>query len=310
MNRRDVVRRMGAGLAALSSNKVTAGVSTPLTRKRVLRVAHVTDIHMQPLVGAAKGFEKCLHHLQGLADKPDLVINGGDAVMEAHGRSQDSVRRQWKLYQDVLKSENALPVLSCVGNHDIWCAQETQTAFADGRQWAMEELQMTHRYYSLTQAGWHIVVLDSVQPKVDGSWYTAHLDDEQFHWLEADLKATPPETPVLIVSHVPILAACVFFDGPRFAEDAWTVPARWMHSDTVRLTNLFHKHPNVKAALSGHIHLVDRVDYNGVSYFCNGAVSGAWWFGNYHHTAAGYGMVDLFDDGSVTNTYMANKGEQ
>ncbi|GAB3888208.1 hypothetical protein GCM10028825_20560 [Spirosoma agri] len=259
---------------------------------------------MQPLVGAAKGFEKCLHHVQNLPDKPDLIINGGDAIMEAHGRGQNSVRRQWQLYQDVLRNENAMPILSCIGNHDIWCKQETKTHFEDGRNWAMDELQLTTRYFSLDRNGWHIIVLDSVQPKPDGSWYTAHLDDEQYHWLEADLKAVSPETPILIVSHVPILAACVFFDGQRFTGENWNIPARWMHSDTIRLTSLFHTYPNIKSALSGHIHLVDRVDYNGISYFCNGAVSGAWWFGKYHHTAAGYALVDLYDDGSVTNTYV------
>lgn len=305
MNRRDVVRRVGAGLATLSASQwASAQPAVAPQPSRVLRVAHLTDIHIQPLLGAAKGFEKCLHHMQGLVDKPDLIINGGDAIMEAHGRGRDSVQRQWTLYQDVMRSENALPILNCIGNHDIWCKQENRTAFEDGRQWAMDQLQMTKRYYSLTQNGWHIVVLDSVQPKPDGSWYTAFLDDEQFHWLEADLKATPATTPVLVVSHVPILAACVFFDGQRFAGENWNVPARWMHSDTVRITDLFHRYPNVKAALSGHIHLVDRVDYNGVSYFCNGAVSGAWWFGKYHHTAAGYAVVDLFDNGSVVTNYM------
>ncbi|RYF46776.1 MAG: metallophosphoesterase, partial [Cytophagaceae bacterium] len=265
---------------------------------------HLTDTHMQPLIGAAKGFERCLHHVQGLTDKPDLIVNGGDAIMEAHGRQKDSVSRQWRLYGDVLRSENALPVLSCIGNHDIWCPKETKACFEAGRQWAMDEFQLTNRYYSLDQNGWHIVVLDSVQPKPDGSWYTAHLDDEQFNWLEADLKRTPVETPILVVSHVPILAACVFFDGQRFAGENWSVPSRWMHSDTVRITDLFHRYPNVKAALSGHIHLTDRVDYNGVSYFCNGAVSGAWWFGKYKHTAAGYALVDLFSDGSIVNTYV------
>ncbi|WP_080238926.1 metallophosphoesterase family protein [Spirosoma rigui] len=304
MHRRDVVRQMGAGLAALSiSNRVTAYPTTPAPA-RALRIAHLTDVHVQPLVGAAKGFEKCLHHVQHMADKPDLIINGGDAIMEAHGRGQDSVRRQWNLYNDVLRSENALPLVSCIGNHDIWMRQETAAAFGAGRQWAMDELKLSKRYYSLDRNGWHIVVLDSVQPKADGSWYTACLDEEQFNWLADDLKATPATLPVLVVSHVPILAACVFFDGQRFSGDNWNVPSRWMHSDTVRITSLFREHPNVKAALSGHIHLVDRVDYAGVSYFCNGAVSGAWWFGNYHHTAAGYAVVDLYDDGTVRNSYV------
>lgn len=304
MNRRDLVRRMGAGLAALSVNKLASGQSVIRPKQRVLRIAHLTDVHMQSMVGAAKGFEKCLHHVQNLPDKPDLIINGGDAIMEAHGRGKDSVSRQWQLYQSVLSSENALPIKSCLGNHDIWCKKETKVCFEAGRQWAMDEFQLAKRYYSFDQNGWHIIVLDSVQPKPDESWYTAHLDEEQFQWLESDLKATPIETPILVVSHVPILAACVFFDGDRFTNENWNVPARWMHSDTVRITNLFHKHPNVKAALSGHIHLVDRVDYNGISYFCNGAVSGAWWFGKYKQTAPGYGLVDLFSDGSVENTYV------
>ena len=305
MHRRDIIKKVGAGFAALSlCNRAIAHQPATATPARSLRIAHLTDVHVQPLVGAAKGFEKCLHHVQGMADKPDLIINGGDAIMEAHGRGQDSVRRQWKLYHDVLQSENALPMLNCIGNHDIWCKEETLASFGAGRQWAMDELQMPKRHYSLDKNGWHIVVLDSVQPKSDGSWYTACLDNEQFDWLANDLKNTPATTPVLVVSHVPILSACVFFDGQRFSGDNWNVPSRWMHSDTVRITSLFREHPNVKAALSGHIHLVDRVDYGGVSYFCNGAVSGAWWFGQYHHTAAGYAVVDLFDDGTVKNTYV------
>jgi Icc protein len=304
MNRRDLVRRLGAGFAALSVNNLASGHAAIQPKQRVFRIAHLTDIHMQPLIGAARGFEKCLHHVQSLPDKPDLIINGGDAIMEAHGRGKDSVHRQWQLYQSVLRNENALPILSCLGNHDIWCKKETKICFEAGRQWAMDECQMAKRYTSVDRNGWHIVMLDSVQPKPDESWYTAHLDEEQFQWLEADLKATPVETPILVVSHVPILAACVFFDGNRFTNETWNIPARWMHSDTVRLTSLFHKHPNVKAALSGHIHLVDRVDYNGISYFCNGAVSGAWWFGQYKQTAPGYALVDLFADGSVENTYV------
>jgi len=305
MNRRDLIRHTGAGLAALSSPHLITAQPAPLTKRRALRIAHLTDVHVQPIVGAAKGFARCLHHVQNLPEKPDLILNGGDAIMEAHGRSSDSVKRQWKSYNGVMQAENNLPILNCIGNHDIWCKAETHDAFAGGKQWAMDELQLPKRYYSLDKNGWHIIVLDSVQPKTDGSWYTAHVDEEQYNWLETDLKNTPAQTPVLIISHVPILAACVFFDGKRFAGDNWSVPARWMHSDTVRLTNLFYRYPNVKVALSGHIHLTDRVDYNGVTYFCNGAVSGAWWFGKYHHTPAGYAIVDLFDDGTVENRYAA-----
>ena len=304
MNRRQAIQQVGTGLAALSVSNEGIAQHATQPKKRVMRLAHLTDIHMMPLVGAAKGFEACLHHVQNLPDKPDLIINGGDSIMEAHGWGQTSVRRQWKLYQDVLKSENQIPVLSCIGNHDIFCRQETHMAFLDGRQWALDELQMTHRYYSISQQGWHIIMLDSIQTKADGSWFSAQIDDEQWHWLKADLKETPAEMPILLISHVPILAACVFFDGSRLTNDTWTVPTQMMHSDTRRLVNLFAHYPNVKAALSGHIHLVDRVEYRNIKYYCNGAVCGAWWFGEYHHTPPGYSLIDLYEDGSVENSYL------
>ena len=77
-----------------------------------------------------------------------------------------------------------------------------------------------------------------------------------------------------------------------------------MHIDARRIKNLFNKHQNVKLCLSGHEHLVDQVSYNNVTYCCNGAVSGAWWKGNYHECAPGYGVVDLYEDGSFNNQYV------
>ncbi|CCG98764.1 metallophosphoesterase [Fibrella aestuarina BUZ 2] len=309
MNRRNLLKTSGVGLASLALPQVTptGGVASLVSNRapnRQLRIAHLTDVHMQSVVGAAKGFARCLHHVQNLPEPPDLLMNGGDAIMEAHGRGRSSVERQWRLYNEVLAANNSLSTLSCVGNHDIWCREESTQALADGKQWAMDNLQLPTPYYSLDRNGWHLIVLDSVQANTNGSWYTAHLDEAQFDWLKKDLTNVPATTPVLVFSHVPILAACVFFDGKRYEGQTWNVPGRWMHTDARQLVDLFHQHPNVKACLSGHIHLTDRVDYNGVSYYCNGAVSGAWWFGNYQHTQAGYALVDLYEDGSVQNQYV------
>ena len=60
-----------------------------------------------------------------------------------------------------------------------------------------------------------------------------------------------------------------------------------------------YKHPNVKAAISGHIHLADRTRYLNVDYFCNGSVCGRWWTGKYQEFAPAYALLDLFNDGSV-----------
>ena len=44
-----------------------------------------------------------------------------------------------------------------------------------------------------------------------------------------------------------------------------------MVSDVKKLKDLFLRHPYVKLALSGHMHQVDRVNYQGVNYICGGA---------------------------------------
>ncbi len=77
-----------------------------------------------------------------------------------------------------------------------------------------------------------------------------------------------------------------------------------MHTDVARLRELFWKHPNVKLCLSGHLHLRERVEYNGVTYLCNGAVSGGWWKGDHQQTKAGYAVIDLFADGTFEDQYL------
>jgi 3',5'-cyclic-AMP phosphodiesterase len=77
-----------------------------------------------------------------------------------------------------------------------------------------------------------------------------------------------------------------------------------MHADARRIKDLFLKHPNVKLCLSGHIHLRDSLEYNGVTYACNGAVCGNWWQGNYQETKPGYAIVDLWNDGTHKIEYV------
>lgn len=304
MQRRNLLKNMGLLAGGFSLPVLSQGKSlVAATPKRSLRIAHLTDIHIQPHILAAHGLTKCLHQLQNLEIKPDLIFNGGDVVMGSRNVTKDKSDKEWALYQKVIQNENSLPVFTCVGNHDIWCKDHTISSFESGKSRAMDQLQLAKSYYSFDQNGWHFIVLDSVQLKPDGSPYTAMLGEEQMDWLEKDLKGTSGETPILIVSHVPILSACVFLDGENVKEGSWHVPGGWMHTDCAALVKLFHKHRNIKLAISGHIHLLDQVVYNGITYCCNGAVCGDYWFGKTQETKAGYAVIDLFSDGSFTNNY-------
>ena len=166
----------------------------------------------------------------------------------------------------------------------------------------MDKFQLAKPYYSFLKAGWKFIVLDSTHLDIDNTWYIGKLGEEQFNWLSEELKATPKETPVLVMSHIPILTALLMIEDDIV--NKWTMLGGDMHTDTAKIINLFYRYPNVKLCLSGHLHMRDKVIYNGVTYLCNGAVSGAWWKGNRRETAPGYGLIDLFADGTFEESYV------
>lgn len=306
VSRRELIRIAGAAALGFAGTRSALAQSANPSRKRVLRIAHLTDIHIAPERRAAEGFTACLKHVQSQRDKPDLIFTGGDHIMDSIGANEARTREQWELYKKVLKAECSLPVEPCIGNHDCWGLNRKDSGATGneplyGKKWAMDSLGLDREYRSFDRAGWHFIMLDSTFAQGDG--YTARLDDRQFEWLAEDLRRTDPKKPVLILSHIPILAVCVFFDGDNEKSGDWVVPGAWVHIDSRRIKDLFLKHPNVKVCLSGHVHLIDRVEYLGVSYVCNGAVCGGWWEGPYQECDAGYALVDLYDDGSFENRY-------
>ncbi len=316
VDRRSLLKLGGASLAGVLLGRtgiVSADAVRPAPEKagvrRVLRIAHMTDLHVQPERAGNQGLAAALHHVQNLQDRPDLILTGGDTIMDSFGQNDARTTLQWNLFKSVMKQECSLPVRSCIGNHDTWGWNQERSGTTGneplwGKKRAEHELGLPNRYYSFDQAGWHFVILDSTYPDGNGG-YIAKLDDEQFDWLRSDLASTSKDKPVLLVSHQPIFSAAPFFNSKGEPDGNWTLNRGTMNLDVRSLWELFKKHPNVKLSLSGHLHLVDRVDYCGVTYLCNGAVCGAWWKGNHRECDEGYGLVDLYDDGSFSQQYVA-----
>lgn len=322
MNRRDFLQRSGA--LALGA---TAGILAPSAalaappnpgRRRVLRVAHFTDIHVRPdqpdLQHPVAGMAEAIRHAQAQADRPELLLFGGDCIGDALYTPKDEVLAQWDVWNRVFSAEVKTPAKLCLGNHDIfgWAHEDRAVAERDphyGKTLALDRLGLTDRYYSFDQAGWHFVVLDSMEPDyASDHHYIARLDEAQFAWLARDLAATPAATPICVLSHIPIFSAAALFDGPRERGPDWVVPGAWMHIDARRIKDLFHQHPNVKVCLSGHLHMEDDVTYLGVRYLCNGAVCGGWWKGAHQEFGPAYALIDFHDDGSVENLLVRYRG--
>jgi Icc protein len=298
MDRRTLIKSFGGlGIAStLSASNLFAAA------KPALRIAHLTDVHLKNDFGAPNKFAKCLHHVQQQTPKVDLILNGGDVVFDMNKENLSTIDDQWKLIHDIIKAECNLPMKYCLGNHDVWWNENSKGHTFYGKEYSMNQLQLSKPYYSFQKGGWKFIVLDSVHLDIDQTWYIGKLGDEQFDWLKKELEATDKKQPILIMSHIPILTATLMIEDNIV--NKWTMLGGDMHTDTSKIIQLFYQHPNVKICLSGHIHLRDKVEYNNVTYLCNGAVSGAWWEGNRRETAPGYGLIDLFADGTFKEQYV------
>jgi 3',5'-cyclic AMP phosphodiesterase CpdA len=286
---------------------------TPSGARRVCRVAHLTDMHTQPEKGAGEGTAAAFAHASSLSDRPDLVITGGDSIFDGFERDRSRVATQWGVWAEALKACR-VPVRSVLGNHDVWGWNRSKSGTSGnepgwGKAWGIEALGMPGRFYALdlprvpgARAGWRALMLDSVRPKGDG--YEAFIDPEQLEWLKGELAAAaaPGGPHLLVVSHVPILSAAVFMQAkPSRRVD---INGGLMHADAQDLKTLFAASPSVRACVSGHLHLVDDVTYNGVRYLCDGAVCAAWWNGRYVDCDEGYAVLDLYDDGTLRREYV------
>ena len=294
---RNTRRQVLAGSVAALSLAISAAEAS-IERRTSLRIAHLTDLHVMPERRAAIGMETCLEVSQ--SHHPNIIFMGGDLVMDCLNVDLQRAKEQWDVYKRIVQANTNLPIEACIGNHDVWgwgdfVKYKGEAAF--GKRFALDMLELECPYRSFDHANWHFIVLDSTH-QVSGNGYTAKLDEQQFEWLCSDLANTPQHRPILILSHIPILTVTAYLDGINEASGNWIVPGALMHVDARRLKDLFRAHPNVKLCLSGHTHLVDRADYLGVTYLCNGAVSGSWWKGRHQEFGNSFAIIDLYDDGS------------
>jgi len=290
-----------AGLGLLPSLE-----AQPAGKKKPLRVAHITDIHVRQDTISQAGMSQALNHLQRKAGKIDFIINGGDAIMDALDADRDKTKTQFGIFKNILQQDNSLPIYHCIGNHDVWGwfikENKPEQDRLYGKVWVVEEFNMPRRFYSFSRDRWHFIVLDSTQLNPAGG-YIARLDPEQLDWLQQELKQVPPDKYICLVSHIPILSICagLFFDKTEGNGDL-KIQRNLMHTDFLSLKKIFLQYPNIRTCISGHIHLQDELDYLGIKYYCNGAVSGNWWKGSFQEFAPAYAVLEFYDDGTTRRT--------
>lgn len=304
ISRRSILHAGIAGLGASLLRPIPIDGAAP-PRSGGFRFVHLTDTHVQPERRAGKGWEAALRSLAKLDPAPSQLITGGDHVMDAFAQDPARCKLQWDLYCGILKDNTNLPVYPVMGNHDVcgWGKPEkfAETLAGYGKTMALERFGIKQSNQSFDAGGWHFVLLDSVM-KRDKS-YLGDFGDEQRAWLEADLEKIDASTPVIAVSHIPILTVTGFFGDNVLRDKTWSVPDSEMHRDMNSALEILRTR-NTRVVLSGHMHLLDRCDYQGQSFICGGAVSGNWWKGTYMGCPEGYCVFDLWPDGTFECQYV------
>jgi 3',5'-cyclic-AMP phosphodiesterase len=304
-------RRRFLAAAGAASAATALGPTTALGhgRRDAFRILHFTDPHVTP--GIPRSEPLTTRALQvGLAYRPDLILQGGDAIYDALYANKADTVAQWAAHRRIWDRVRT-PVAHVVGNHDCWTGPGSTSDPLGGKVLTLQQLGLERGYYARSLGAWKLIVLDSIE-LTGGGGYVGRLGAEQMAWLERELAATPSRTHIVIATHIPIQTALPFTDASLREDDgSFRVPGGWgVHSDLPELNALFIEHPNVQLALSGHNHVRDDITYNTVRFGCGGAISGNWWDEGdpgYRETPPGFAIVDLHRDGTSEIHYWSTR---
>jgi Icc protein len=286
LNRRHFLSLLGASTAVTALPAFAAPTPTP----EGFTFLFLTDTHLQPELNGVIGTDMAMKHARTIP--ADFAIQGGDHIFDAMGYPKATVLQNFDLY-DKTEQDLGLKVHHAIGNHDcvgiLKGAGIPPTDPLYGKKLFVDRFGPT--WYSFDHKGVHFLVLDSIGIK-DSGGYEGRIDVDQFDWIAQDLAATPTGTPIIVITHIPLVTAIKdylpcwqeisFISGPETIE-------------------LFEGH-NVLAVLQGHTHINEQILWHGIPYITSGAVCGNWWNGTRLGTPEGFTVVSVAK-GKVTTRY-------
>lgn len=262
---------------------LTAQIKTAAEEKS-FEFSFLTDIHLKPEMNAPRGFQMAIDKVNQL--NPDFVITGGDNVFDVMRGNQQRADSLFTLYKNMVKGFS-MPVYHAIGNHDLFAIYEESPEKEDhpDYKYGMFERYFGKTYYSFDHKGWHFIILNSLDVTEDQK-YRGHFHEEQLVWLKSDLEKTGSLTPIVVVSHIPVLSVRGQVTGSGGP----------MIDNVAEVFKMLENH-NLKLILQGHIHWKE---YGCVSdriyYITGGSIAGNGWKGRRHNTKEGFVHVTVKGD--------------
>ncbi len=229
---------------------------------------HASDTHVSDK--SVDRLERLKNLVRTLA--PAFVLISGDLVRDALRVNEQEARGYYDLYAREIAGF-ASPVWNVPGNHEMF-GIERHLSLVSPKHPLYGKAMFRHLlgpdYFSFTYGGIHFVGLDTVD--IDDLWYYGHVDDVQLTWLQRDLAAVPPGTPVVTFNHIPFYSSAASIAGYSDDPPAPTlikVNGRlvFRHNvsnarDVIEKIRTTHPYP---LALGGHIHFRETIGYGTAS---------------------------------------------
>lgn len=256
----------------------------------------MTDIHIQPELNAVDGFRKAMDTINKL--KPELVITGGDLVMDALGQRQSRADSLYELYKTEIK-QLSMPVYNTVGNHELFGVYPESGADTTHPLYGvnMFKQKLGNPFYSFTHKNWRFFVLDDIEATKDRK-YTGHISGEQIEWLKKELAHIDTLTPLALVVHIPFLSSLSQINKGAMEPNTEGLVV----SNSREILDLFNRY-NLKLVLQGHLHVLEDNYIKGIHFITGGAICGGWWKGPHEGTQEGF-LYLKFNRDSFTWNYV------
>ena len=257
--------------------------------KESFSFAFMTDIHLQQEDNATEGFEKAIADVNAM--QPDFVITGGDLIMDALGVSYERADSLYNMYIDQVQNIQ-MPVYNTMGNHEVFGVYKKSGVQEDHPEYGhkMFEKRIGETYYSFDHKGWHFMILNSVFV-TDSNEYIGMIDEAQLEWIKTDLLNVESKTPIIISTHIPFITVFTQILYGEYAPDYHGLVVE----NAREVLDLFSGY-NLKLVLQGHLHYLEYIEVNGISFLTSGAVSGQWWEGPNHEIEEGFLMLYVEGD--------------
>ena len=286
--RRRFIRLSGlAGAAALLGLPKRASWAATTARTGRLRLVFFTDVHASPEFGAPAALELVPKAIN--RRRADLVIGGGDLIYDGFEANPATAERQWKLYMEMHRAIKA-PVEPALGNHDLVAVRpdDGSKPAADPRATFREAFAVAETWRSVDADGCRVLFLDSVDLTGDDRGYRGWVGPGQLDWIRHELGRTDTDTPIVAVTHIPLLSAI-----PQAVEGAAKpLEQHYIVGNNAEVLELFRDH-NLALVLQGHLHAEEMIRWRGTTFITGGAVCGGWWRGPRFGTPEGFGVVTL-----------------